>query len=69
LFNDSRTNGGTLAAVTTVSGGAYDAATGKLIVNVEGGPIELDIGTLGDADGLTQLSDEFAPVAISKDAR
>ncbi len=67
LFNDSRTNGGTLAAVTTVSGGAYDAATGKLIVNVEGGPIELDIGTLGDADGLTQLSDEFAPVAISKD--
>ncbi|MEQ6249636.1 flagellar hook-basal body complex protein [Sulfitobacter sp. HNIBRBA3233] len=66
-FADDRTAGGTLASVTTVSGGAYDATTGKLIVNVDGGPIEIDIGLLGQKDALTQLSDTFAPVNITKD--
>jgi len=66
-FADNRTAGGTLDNVTTVSGGPYDAATGKLIVNVAGGPIEIDIGLIGASDGLTQLSDSFAPVSISKD--
>jgi len=66
-FDDSRALGGTLASVATVSGGAYDAATGTLIVNVDGGPIEISIGKIGDSDGITQLSDSFAPVAISKD--
>ncbi|WP_415922564.1 flagellar hook protein FlgE [Tateyamaria sp. SN6-1] len=66
-FNDSRTDGGTLAGVTTTSGGTYDPATGNIIVNVDGGPIEINIGQVGDSDGLTQLSDSFAPVSISKD--
>ena len=66
-FNDNRTSGGTLASVTTVSGGTYDVATGSVIVNVFGGPMEIDIGQIGDADGITQLSDSFAPVSISKD--
>lgn len=66
-FDDSRTAGGTLASITTTSGGAYDPATGAVIVTVDGGPIELNIGEIGDPDGLTQLSDSFAPVAISKD--
>lgn len=66
-FNDSRTSGGTLASVTTVSGGAYDPTTGALIVNVAGGPMELVIGKPNANTGLTQLSDNFAPVAISKD--
>lgn len=66
-FDDSRTSGGTLASVTDVSGGAYDPVTGNLIINVEGGPLEINIGTLGDNDGITQLSDSFAPVSISKD--
>ncbi|MFL4469494.1 flagellar hook protein FlgE [Tateyamaria armeniaca] len=66
-FDNSRTSGGTLASVTTVSGGTYDPATGNLIVNAEGGPLEINIGTLGDNDGITQLSDSFAPVSISKD--
>ena len=66
-FNDSRTSGGTLASVVTTSGGAYDPATGSIIVNVDGGPMEINIGQLGDSDGLTQLSDSFAPVSISKD--
>ncbi|WP_372614024.1 flagellar hook protein FlgE [Aquicoccus sp.] len=66
-FDDGRSSGGTLQSVTTVTGGAYDPATGAMIVDVAGGPVELDIGLLGAADGLTQLSDTFAPVSISKD--
>jgi flagellar hook protein FlgE len=66
-FSDDRTSGGTLASVTTVSGGTYDATSGQLIVDVAGGPIEIDIGQIGDSDGITQLSDAFAPVSISKD--
>lgn len=66
-FNDSRTAGGTLASVVATSGGTYDPITGTIIVNVEGGPIEIDIGRIGEIDGVTQLSDTFAPVNISKD--
>lgn len=66
-FEDNRTAGGTLASVTTVSGGAYDNVDGTLIVNVDGGPIEIDIGVIGQSDALTQLSDTFAPVSITKD--
>ncbi|WP_246423344.1 flagellar hook protein FlgE [Sulfitobacter undariae] len=66
-FSDDRTAGGTLASVTTVSGGAYDGTTGTFIVNVDGGPIEIEIGVIGQSDGLTQLSDSFAPVAITRD--
>lgn len=66
-FTDSRTAGGTLASVTPVSGGAYDPATGSFVVNVAGGPMEISIGLIGDADGITQLSDTFAPVSITRD--
>lgn len=66
-FDDSRSSGGTLSSVTTVSGGAYDSSTGSVIVTVDGGPMEIDIGMLGANDGLTQLSDSFAPLSISKD--
>ena len=66
-FDDSRTSGGTLLSVATVSGGAYDPLTGSMILNVAGGPMEFNIGRTGSADGLTQLSDSFAPVSISKD--
>lgn len=67
VFDDSRGSGGTLASVTVVSGGAYDAATGKLDLDVAGGPLAMTIGKLGDQTGLTQLSDNFAPVSITKD--
>lgn len=66
-FDDARATGGTLQNVATLSGGAYDPATGSMIVNVAGGPMEINIGNLGSADGLTQLSDSFAPLSISKD--
>ncbi|KEO61315.1 flagellar hook protein FlgE [Thioclava indica] len=66
-FDDSRGSGGTLASVNVVSGGTYDAATGKLSLSVAGGPMEVTIGKIGDTNGLTQLSDSFAPTAINKD--
>ena len=66
-FDDSRASGGTLASVTSTTGGAYDPATGAMIITVAGGPIEVSIGKIGASDGITQLSDRFAPVSISKD--
>lgn len=66
-FTDARTLGGTVASVTTVSGGAYDPVTGGFQVNVASGPMDIVIGTPGDPNGLTQLSNAFAPVTITKD--
>ncbi|MCR8549523.1 flagellar hook-basal body complex protein [Salipiger sp. P9] len=66
-FDDSRAAGGTISAVTVVSGGAYDPVTGLLSVDVAGGPIEFDIGAVGENGGLSQLSDSFAPISITKD--
>jgi flagellar hook protein FlgE len=65
-FDATRGAGGTLASVTVVSGGAYNATDGTVSVNVAGGPLSIGIGRLGDPNGLTQLSDSFAPVSISK---
>ncbi len=67
VFDDSQTMGGTLASVTTLSGGAYDPATGQLALNVAGGPMTVSIGRLGDPNGLTQLDDDFATTNITKD--
>lgn len=66
VFDDTRGGGGTLASVTTVSGGAYDPATGNIPMSLAGGGVNLQIGTLGQANGLTQLSDTFAPISITK---
>lgn len=65
-FDASRGNGGTLASVTAVSGGAYNATDGTLDLTVDGGPLLMTIGKLGDPNGLTQLSDSFAPTSIVK---
>ncbi len=65
-FDDTRGGGGTLLSVTDIAGGAYDASTGTFTVNVDGGPMEINIGEIGSSIGLTQLSDAFAPVSISK---
>jgi flagellar hook protein FlgE len=65
-FDDTRGSGGTLLSVATVSGGAYDAASGTIPLSVAGGPLALTIGRIGATDGTTQLSDTFAPVAVTK---
>jgi flagellar hook protein FlgE len=66
-FDDTRGSGGTLASVTTLSGGVYNPADGTLALTVAGGPLTVAIGRTGDPNGLTQLSDSFAPTAITKD--
>ena len=68
-FDDTRGGGGTLlapGAVAGATGGPYNPATGAFVVNVAGGPIEITIGAPGSPQGITQLSDNFAPVNISK---
>ena len=65
-FDTTQATGGSLLSVAAISGGAYNAATGSVIVNVNGGPMEVSIGQLGASNGLTQLSDSFAPLSISK---
>ena len=69
-FDPSRAGGGTLLNVTDNFGVGlptdYDPATGSVELAVAGGPLELTLGTLGSATGLTQLSDTFAPTSISK---
>jgi len=65
-FNDSQTAGGTLATVTTVSGGAYDPLTGTIPMVLGGGPVPLSIGLPGEVNGMTQLSSTFSPVSITK---
>ena len=66
-FEDDRTSGGTLKNVDTISGGTYAPTTGSFIIEVAGGPIEIEIGKYGDSDGITQFSDSFAPVSLKKD--
>ncbi|WP_136443328.1 flagellar hook protein FlgE [Pacificoceanicola onchidii] len=66
-FDPSRDDGGQILNVTTVTGGAYDPVSGLAIVDVAGGPIEFDIGAIGDISGLSQLSDRFSPISIVKD--
>lgn len=67
VFDATQANGGTLLNVTPLSGGAYDASTGALSLTVDGGPMSVTIGRIGDPNGLTQLSDNFAPTNITKD--
>lgn len=66
-FDSSRGSGGTLSTLTTISGGPYDPVTGTLALTVAGGPLTMTIGKPGDTNGLTQLSNSFAPTAITKD--
>jgi flagellar hook protein FlgE len=65
-FNDSQSNGGTLAGITTISGGAYDPVTGQMGLALGGGPMNLNLGVPGQQNGLTQLSSIFAPVSLTK---
>jgi len=65
-FDDSQAAGGTLAAVTTISGGAYDPATGLLTVPGANGPMTVELGRYGDSQGITQLSASFSPANVTR---
>jgi len=62
VFDNSQSSGGTLASVTTVSGADYDPATGIIPLTVGGGNINMNIGAVGVTGGMTQLSQDFAPI-------
>ncbi|MDQ1900414.1 flagellar hook-basal body complex protein [Paracoccus sp. WLY502] len=66
VFDDSQANGGSIASVTTLAGGAYDPATGAIGLTVEGGAMDLVIGTPGGTTGLRQLAANFSPTNITK---
>jgi flagellar hook protein FlgE len=75
-FDDSRTSGGTLVSVDDTAAPAhatYDTATGLITVGVAdassppNNPIVIDIGAIGDTEGLSQLSYNFAPISVRKD--
>ncbi|WP_108258925.1 flagellar hook protein FlgE [Mangrovicoccus ximenensis] len=65
-FNDTQTAGGSLASVTTVTGGAYDPGTGMVEVTTASGPIRISIGELDTTNGLSQFGNSFRPTNISK---
>lgn len=71
VFDDTRGSGGTISTITpTVNNPAsatYNATEGTLALTVAGGPLVMTIGRPGDTNGLTQLSDSFAPTQITKD--
>ncbi len=65
-FNDTPTTGGSVATVTPIAGGTYDPATGAVTVNFASGPVEIEIGTPGSSNRMTQMSAEFAPITLTK---
>ncbi len=75
VFSDTSGTGGTLLTVTpnAIASGpspTYDTATGDIDITVGTGTgvstISVNIGAIGSATGLTQLSDAFTPVSIQK---
>ncbi len=69
-FDTSRSGNGALGAVTVnAAGGAlpYDASTGSVIVTVAGGPMELELGLIGEKNGLAQVGDDFEETGLDRD--
>jgi len=58
--------GGSILSVAPVFGGSYNIATGEIDVTFDRGPVTISVGAPGASTGLTQLSDQFAPISLSK---
>jgi flagellar hook protein FlgE len=67
VFNTGAADGGTLASVTALVGAPYDGPAGTLPLTVAGATITMEIGKLGQPNGMTQLDSTFAPTALAKD--
>lgn len=67
VFDDDPGLGGRLESVSNTIGGAYVGADGTFSVSTDSGDIDISIGLIGETGGMTQLSDSFAPVSLSKD--
>jgi len=69
-FSANGPNAGRLLAVTQPAAGAgaaYDPATGQFSISVGTQAISIDIGRLNAAGGMTQMSDTFQPVEVTRD--
>jgi flagellar hook protein FlgE len=66
-FDDSVASGGSLATVTPGAGATYDPVTGNITVGAASQDINLFIGSPNEPSPLTQLSANFAPLAVNKD--
>jgi flagellar hook protein FlgE len=69
IFNPGPENGGTLQEVTRIgaAGQDFDLSNGTVGFSVNGQNINLDIGRLGSAVGLTQRGANFSSVGIEQD--
>ncbi len=65
-FDATTASGGSMLSVVPVYGGAYNATTGDLNVTFDRGPVNINIGTIGSNNRMTQLSSSFAPINLSK---
>jgi len=65
-FDATTASGGSMLSVVPVFGGAYNATTGDLNVTFDRGPVNINIGTIGSNNRMTQLSSSFAPINLSK---
>ena len=67
-FNDTAIGGGTLASVAVGgAGGSYNGTDGTIPLTLgTGGVIDVSIGRIGEAGGITQLDAGFAPSVLSK---
>lgn len=65
-FDATTATGGSMLSVTPVYGGSYNPATGDINVTFNRGPVDINIGTIGSNNRMTQLSSSFAPINLSK---
>jgi flagellar hook protein FlgE len=68
VFDATRDDGGTIDRVTPVGPtDSYDPDTGLITVATPSGDLAIDIGTKNDRQGLSQISNTFAPLSVEKD--
>ncbi len=65
-FDATTATGGSMLSVVPVFGGAYNPATGDINVTFDRGPVNINIGTIGSNNRMTQLSSSFAPINLAK---
>ncbi|SUZ31597.1 Flagellar hook protein FlgE [Roseibaca ekhonensis] len=68
VFDDTSGSGGTLASVTPLGGAsAYDPVSGSVDLTIGTQQINLQLGRLGEAGGLTQRGATFSPAGVAQD--
>jgi flagellar hook protein FlgE len=66
-FSDTLGAGGRIATAAASNGATYNPITGRALINLAHGPVEVFIGRPNDSAGITQLAAPFAPTAVKKD--